>query len=103
MAKFPRRRDEYRVVHGLWEGLSDEKVKEYVEEEMEYEGWSWEVIRDVISRLVEGEERKKEAERLQQENRISRKKRKRRFIPLVWPSDDEFDGLGNSVFPRAIE
>ncbi|KAL1954641.1 hypothetical protein VTO42DRAFT_882 [Malbranchea cinnamomea] len=88
LAKFPRRRDESRVVEAFWEGLAEPNIKKSVEERLEKDGWTWKVIRESVNAMLPPHEMQKPEEQSGQEE-VSRRRKKRRIIPLVWSIEGE--------------
>lgn len=116
-ARFTGRRQEGRVVEAFWEGMNAGDAKRRLEEMLERDGWVWEVAREVCVREGElkgdanrresikkggegvsgvGKEgndllafnESKEEKREDEKCAVEKRKRKRRFIPVV-PIDEE--------------
>ncbi|KAI1946146.1 hypothetical protein LOZ53_003207 [Ophidiomyces ophidiicola] len=99
-SKFPRKRDESRVVQAFWEGMRDPSDKRTIEESLEQDGWSWSSLRAAVGALVMKKEKNTEKEmqkgefspalkREEAKTEKNRLRKRKRVIPLVWPSEDE--------------
>ncbi|WEW60000.1 hypothetical protein PRK78_005482 [Emydomyces testavorans] len=102
LSKYPRRRDEYRVVQAFWEGLSDSSDQKVIEARLECDGWSWEVLRVAVGDLMaekeedlKREEQKKKRSQTRNDaaktgpNASNRGQKRRRVIPIVWSTKEE--------------
>lgn len=101
------RREENRVVLAFWEGVGDDRVKRGLKEELEREGWRWEVVRGfmieggsciVVKSKTSGCENgsgaggEKRKTQKKTKTKMKMKMKKRRAIPVIWPVDEEEGG-----------
>ncbi|EEP82827.1 predicted protein [Uncinocarpus reesii 1704] len=103
LARFARKRDEFRVVQALWEGLSDAGERKIIEEKLDKDGWSWSVVQAAVRGLIKRKEEETEKKRdqgraralddisKQGANETRKKHKRRRIIPIVWPTKEEED------------
>ncbi|EER25898.1 hypothetical protein D8B26_008222 [Coccidioides posadasii str. Silveira] len=90
LAKFPRRRDESKVVQAFWDGFNDPNDQSIVELGLERDGWSWNALQGAVRDLIE--QKKKQRSRAQQNaanRRRNTTKQRKRVIPIVWSTKEE--------------
>lgn len=84
--------DEKQVTMALWKGLNDPLLRRLVAKEMpeEFDRWTCTKFKEVVGRLNRHKEGiDKEAEMVAVKPTEGRKKKRRRVISVVWPTDEE--------------
>ncbi|EZF35077.1 hypothetical protein H109_00154 [Trichophyton interdigitale MR816] len=84
--------DESQIAMALWKGLNDPFLRRLVAKEMpeEYDRWTYPRLDEVVRRLNKHKEGiDKEAETIAVKPTEGRKKKRRRVISVVWPTDEE--------------
>jgi hypothetical protein len=89
LARFPRKRDEAKVVEAFWEGLADSRIKGSVEQILDRDGWTWKVVLEAAEDFIP-DKPPPHPSRLGDNMQGTRRKRKR-FIPIVFSNGEEQD------------
>lgn len=88
LAKFPRRRDEAKVVEKFWEGLIEVKIRNSVEERLEKDGWTWNVLKEAVNANIS----QTTTQKPNGQGVRGKKRKKPRAMPLIWSGEGEGEG-----------
>ena len=89
-SQLPPRKREGGIVEVFVGGLDDTETKSHLEKRLDEDGWAWNALETLVQKIAKGLDTPKKRNRVEDEREVKRKRKKRRYIPIVPVDEDDF-------------